>query len=70
LGKSTKAIPPEGEKTAKITEKEPAELQWADFTLQYHLLKGASERKKGEVHRSRTSRKRKVRKRRRRKPSS
>ena len=45
LGKSTKALP-EGEKTAKITEKGPRELQWSDFTLLYHLLRGASERRK------------------------
>jgi len=40
LGKSTKAPLPEGEKTAKITEKEPRELQWSDFSLMIRLLEG------------------------------
>ena len=55
------------DKTSKITEKEPGELQWSDLSLMYQLLKSEPEKKKGsdKVHRSRGPAKSKSRKRRR-----
>jgi len=37
LGKSTRAPPPEGEKTAKITEKLP-EVLWRDFSKEAEVI--------------------------------
>lgn len=60
-----------GEKTTKITEKEPVELQWSDSSRLFELPKGESEEEKesDKGHRSGASAKRKGRKSRRKKSS-